>query len=97
MAIDPSRTRSVRAEDVKPGDAVVVNGVDVFIVREIRPGGPTGRLALLLWDDLALLLRRGATRTVLIPPGERHADRTAGRAAGTYTERPAGPALPLAG
>jgi hypothetical protein len=65
----PAGTRPVRDEDLVAGDAVYVPGLGAFPVRSVWAGGPTRRLAVLAWGDLALVLHPGTVRRCLPRPG----------------------------
>lgn len=52
------------------GDIVVVPGAGAYRINQLVTAAPLGRVALLGWDDLALILRRGTTRERVSPaPG----------------------------
>lgn len=49
------------------GDIVVVPGAGAYRIDRLLTVPPLGTVALLGWDDLALILRRGSTRERLNP------------------------------
>lgn len=97
----PHGSDPVRTEHVAAGDVVVVAGLGAFLVKAVHDARPLGRVAVLGWDRLALILRPGTTVERLRPaPGTSH--RPGRRDTATASPVTGGdpivrPALPLAG
>ncbi|MQA16947.1 MAG: hypothetical protein GEV09_23290 [Pseudonocardiaceae bacterium] len=63
----PHGSTRVRVEQLTVGDIVVVPGAGAYRIAGFCDGPADTRLAVLDWDDLALILRPGATRQRLNP------------------------------
>lgn len=63
----PHGSTHVRVEQLTVGDIVVVPGAGAYRIGGFCHGPAGTRLAVLDWDDLALILRPGTTRQRLNP------------------------------
>jgi hypothetical protein len=96
----PHGSDRIPTGDVSAGDIVVVAGLGAFVVRQVLDVRPLGRVALLGWDSLALILRPGTAIERLRPaPGAPHRPGRCVAAAASPTggDPSVRPALPLAG
>lgn len=97
----PYGSTRVPTEDVSAGDLVVVAGLGAFAVRHVLDVPTLGRIAVLGWDSLAVILRPGTTIERLHPaPGATPTPRARTLPASspdTGEDPSVRPALPLAG
>ncbi|MQA06835.1 MAG: hypothetical protein GEV07_30465 [Streptosporangiales bacterium] len=63
----PHGTTHVRVDQLAVGDAVVVPGTGAYRITRLVTARPLGLVAVLGWDDLALILRPGSSRHRLNP------------------------------
>lgn len=84
----PHGSAHVPVEVLAVGDIVAVPGAGAFRINRLLNVSPLGVVAVLGWDDLALILRRGTTRERLNPAPEATCRR---RHAATRAAQPTAP------